>query len=91
MRTNTLNLNDRKRFKNESTECQLCKYEYEDLLHFLLHCPALEDARKEIIALQRPRRQNERNLIGDLLFNDHPEKEKLHKLWTRRKALLQNV
>ena len=91
MRTNTLNLNDRKRFQNESTECQLCKNEIENLEHFLLHCPALEDQRKEILALQRPRIQEDRDLLRDLLFESHPEKEKLHNLWIQRKKILKDI
>ena len=40
-RTNTLPLNDRNRFGNTSTDCDLCQAETEDLEHFLLHCQAL--------------------------------------------------
>ena len=40
-RTNTLKLNDRKIFERESTECNLCSGENEDLEHFLLWCPGV--------------------------------------------------
>lgn len=51
-RTNTLNLGWRKKHLNEDTTCQLCKAKEEDLKHFLLHCPALQQHRNTCSHLQ---------------------------------------
>ena len=48
-RTNNLNLGDRKRFQNQSTECIMCGAEKEDLIHFLLHCPAYNQKELNIL------------------------------------------
>ena len=63
-RTNTLPLNSRKRFTKESTKCDLCQGENEDLRHFLLECTGLSDIRKRNLALQQPYNQYDA-LIGD--------------------------
>lgn len=75
-RTNTLNLNDRKRFKEESTECKLCGYEREDLRHFLLWCPSYVLPRKKNEAMHQPYEDNEENIIGKLLFGNNSKKNK---------------
>lgn len=85
MKTNTLNLNERKRHRNESTECNLCNNENENLNHFLLHCPALEETRSKLDELQRPREEDENNIIGKLLFSDNPDEENIYELWLARK------
>ena len=46
-RFNTLDLNWRKRFKNEDTRCERCHYVIEDLEHFLLHCNHYLDIRQQ--------------------------------------------
>ena len=88
LRTNTVNLNDRKRHSNEDTKCNLCGHSMEDLIHFLLHCPKLEEERKKITYWQRPRIENESTLIGQLLFNEENIEEKiLFSMWLKRKTL----
>ncbi len=62
-RTNTLNINDR-RFKEESTECQVCGNEKEDLPHFILWCPAYDESGKNKI-LQQPYQEE---IIGFFFF-----------------------
>ncbi len=74
-RTNTLNLNYRKRFKEESTGCKLCGYERKDLRHFLLWCPSYVLPRKKNEALHQPYEANEENIIGKLLFGNNSEKK----------------
>ena len=44
-RSNTLPLNIEKRFRNESTICELCKVEGENLEHFILKCRSLDGSR----------------------------------------------
>ena len=89
-RTNTLNLNDRKRHKNEDTKCDLCGEENEDLEHFLLECTALNKERNEIIEIQRPRIENKNDLLSQILFgNDINIESGLQKIWLKRLSLLE--
>ncbi len=75
-RTNTLSLNDRKRFNGGNTECAFCGYEKEDLGHFLLWCPAYILSRRENEYLHQPYDEGEKKIIGDLLFGNDIEKDK---------------
>ncbi len=68
-RTNNLKLKDRKRFQGEETKCDICDAEKEDLNHFSLWCPELNEERIKCTKLQRPYIENQENIIGDLLFN----------------------
>ena len=89
-RTNTLNLNDRKRHKGESTECSLCKAPNENLEHFLLECTSLEKERGEIFELQRPQIENRTELLSKLLFDSTFNIEVgLQKLWIKRLTLME--
>ena len=91
-KTNTLNLNDRKRHVNEETKCQLCNHFYEDLKHFILNCPKLEEERNKIRKIQRPREENEDKIMGDLLFDENEETEEgLYNLWIKRKILIEKL
>ena len=69
-RTNNLRLNDRKRFWNEETACELCGEGNEDLKHFLLWCPEYREERKRSVRLQQPYIENEENIIGEYLFQN---------------------
>ena len=53
-RSNTMNVADRKRFKNEATECIMCGHYIENLKHFLLHCPAYSEERRKNPTLHSP-------------------------------------
>ncbi len=53
-RTNNLRLNDRKRFWNEATTCDMCGAEREDLKHFMLWCPTYTQERRKSERLQQP-------------------------------------
>ena len=90
-RANVLDLNDRKRFVQERTNCPLCNTENEDMKHFLLECEKLTEIRMENIMLQFPMEQNLENTIGNFLFSNNSieiNKETLYKLWKRRKRLI---
>ena len=52
-RTITLPLNDRKRHTNGSTICDICGAEEETLSHFVIHCSAMSETRREITTLQK--------------------------------------
>ena len=89
-RTNTLPLNDRKRHVQETTACELCGAELENIKHFLLFCPALKEQRSSIMALQQPYNEDTDSIVEDFLFdNDNHEmmeekKKSLYKLWKCR-------
>ena len=70
-RTNCLPLADRKRFVRESTECKLCGETEEDLVHFILYCPAFREERINCSALQQPYIENTDHIIGNFLFSEH--------------------
>ncbi len=84
-RTNTLRLNDRKRFWNELTTCDMCGAELEDLKHFLLWCPAYTQERRNE-RLQQPYPEQE-DVIGQYLFENkfiEETKRTLHTFWKIR-------
>ena len=73
-RTGTLQLNDNKRHTNGETSCELCGYHYENCEHFLLHCTALQETRKNVIGLQQPFEESIDETISDfLLFKENSE------------------
>ena len=93
-RSNTLNLADRKRFQNQPTTCVMCEWEYENLAHFLLQCPAYREERRENLVLQQPYKENEDNIIGKLLFNgQYIEKNKktIIKFWKIREKKIKSL
>ena len=86
-RTNTLPLNDRKRHINGSTVCDICGEEEETLSHFILHCSALSETRREITILQKPYIEDEVHILSHFLFDEDSiidNKEDLYKLWRSR-------
>ena len=94
-RTNTLDLQWRKKFTNETIICQLCKEEEETLEHFLLDCKQLNYIRSECLLLMRPQPENKDEIIRKLLLfeaenvgNIEKYKKILYKLWKVRKEIL---
>lgn len=84
-RTNNLNLNDRKRHRNEDTSCSMCGAAVEDLQHFLLRCPAYASQRRAVPALQQPYPEDCRHTLGLALFtNAEQVKEPLYQMWRKR-------
>ncbi len=69
-RTNNLRLNDRRRFWNEPTTCDMCGAELEDLRHFMLWCPAYAQERVKSERLQQPYSEEEEDIIGQYLFEN---------------------
>ena len=75
-RTNTLILNDRKRFSNEDTSCPCCGHGVEDLIHVLLFCPKYATARNEVQLLQQPYPEDMDPILKQiLLFTNRTEEE----------------
>ena len=94
-RTGTLQLNDTKRHTNGETSCELCGYHYENCEHFLLHCTALQETRKNVIGLQQPFKESIDETISDfLLFQENSEeiinrnRDDLQKLWQHRLKII---
>ncbi len=86
-RTNNLRLNDRKRFWNEATTCEMCGAEREDLKHFMLWCPAYTQERRKSERLQQPYIEEEDDVIGQYLFDNKfivDTKGTLHTFWKIR-------
>ena len=90
-RSNTLELNDRNRFKNQNTMCELCEKEKEDLIHFIIDCKKLEHLRDEDI-VKKYDDENKEQRVGKMLFeNEDMEKKKMiEKMWKYRKGKIKN-
>ena len=67
VRSNTIKLQWREKEEKEKI-CKLCKLEKETLHHFLIDCVVLQDIRNECIEMQRPRVENELDVIKKLLL-----------------------
>ena len=94
-RTNTLDLQWRKKFLGESTICNLCRKKEETLEHFLLECEELQPKRNECLLLMNPQPQNKDNLIKKLLLFEWENVEEifkyrkvLYRLWKTREMKL---
>ena len=87
-RSNTLQLNDRKRFKNESTKCLACTEENENLEHFILNCTHYQDIRNKSGLFTRPYTENK---LAELLFGNNDNKQEtkitIQKMWLKREKL----
>ena len=92
-RSNTLRLNRDKRFINESTICDLCCIEEENMAHFILKCKKLDSSRNSTL-IDKFKDMNENTKLGNILFNyEHIEttKHMLECMWTDRKAQLDKL
>ena len=97
-RTNTLDLQWRKRFTNDDTLCILCKREEETLDHFILRCEKLNSVRSEHIPELRPQAENSEIIIKRLLLfqveSDESilkNKKSLFKLWKEREKKIKEL
>ncbi len=89
-RTDTLNLNNGKRFAGGDTSCEICAEENENLEHFLLWCPEYQRERNVNTKLQRPFKEDVEKVIGELLFQENIEeaKETIYNMWKKREKKL---
>ena len=77
-RTNTLPLNTTKRHTGGDTKCELCNYENEDLIHFLIDCKGLEHKRN-INLIQKNLNMDKEKMVGNILFGKgDKEKDQNH-------------
>ena len=95
LRSNTLNLEIRNRFKNESTICKMCNESDEDLFHFLLHCNKLDEIRRRRVELQRPIMESEIVVVGNFIFEEEEQiddKMKIvEQMWKLRLTLINRL
>jgi hypothetical protein len=91
-RTNVLPLNGRTNFKG-SKECVLCKFPNEDLLHFLIECPAYSFQRNQykIFNTQNPQELMEYLLLFKESNQMSEYKNLLHNMWRERKRRLEEL
>ena len=68
-RSNTLNLNIRKRHQKGDTSCVLCEDEKEDLIHFIVNCKELENTRNNEI-VKEAYDANKEQMVGKILHNN---------------------
>ena len=85
-RSNTLDLNTRKRFTGGDTKCEMCSYENEDLIHFLIDCKGLEHKRSKQI-FKKCVNQDKEVMAGNILFGKNNEEEikiMIEEMWNLR-------
>ena len=93
-RSNCLNLENRNRHQGGNTTCKLCNLDEENIIHFVLHCPYLQEIRNKIEEFQRPYQENEEGIIGHFLFpknNINKKKEILYEMWRKREIRLNTI
>ena len=91
-RSNTLSLNIENRFRNESTICELCKVEGENLEHFVLKCRNLDGSREKNF-IEKFKDMNNEDILGNMLFNYEnieTTKKMLENLWRDREIQLKS-
>ena len=78
----------------KDTLCHFWNQESENMAHFILNCKKVDGSRREILILQWLRKENEEEILGDLLFNTEEDdgqvegkKEWLYNLWKARQAI----
>ena len=74
-RTNTLNLQWRKKITDEDTTCPLCKLE-EETLDFIIVCEKLNDTRNECLLLMRPKPEDSDQVMRNFLLFQKDNDEK---------------
>ena len=90
-RLNALKLEDQigRGKKNYDKTCKLCRETKEDMIHFIIDCPALEaDRRYDLID---SRKNNSQEKLIDLLFDTNSSREvgsMIRKMWHRRRRML---
>ena len=67
-RSNSLKLNWRNWGFDQLKTCNLCSQEVETLEHFLLKCPKLQSYRNKYIELQKPYKENMRELMATIML-----------------------
>ena len=97
-RTNTLDLQWRKRFVNEDTICKLCNRQDETIEYFILDCEKLNIVRSQFLILMRPYPENTDDIVKRLLlFQTEKEEDILkhrkiiYKLWKAREKKLKEI
>ena len=96
-RTNTLQLEWRKKYTNEDTICKLCHKNDETLEHFITECEALAQTRSQAKIYTEYKQDNKFTLDNILFPKENIQngmentKKLLTKLWNTRKNILKNL
>ena len=93
-RTNTLLLEDRKRFSGGSVICKVCSADMEDITHFLLECCRYDIPRGRMVELQKPYIENKDEILGNFLFrkeNITLKKKYISEIWKIRRKVMDEL
>ena len=97
LRSNTLELNQRKKYDDDDIMCPICKKEPEDIYHFLLFCENLAFIRNKNITLQYPQMREKDKILKQFLLFDNPSANEIENtkrtiacLWNERRKYVQN-
>ncbi len=65
----------------------------ENINHFVLWCPRLQNIRQAAVDLQQPYEEEEHDIIGKFLIEGArlKEKEILHQMWNKKNKLKQRI
>ena len=83
-----MRLNNRRRHQGGEVSCDLCGGEVEDIQHFMLDSPDLENERRKIPKLQRPQEEDRNRIIGELIFGEEDQRRYIYEMWKRREQIL---
>ena len=78
--------------KGYDTTCKMCKSTKEDIVHFIMDCPALEEVRD--YDLMKDTNESSQERMIDLLFRTDRYQEvgcMIRKLWQKRRKLLEYI
>ena len=71
-------------------KCSMCGYEREDIIHFVVDCPVLQDVRKQIFELQWPQDNKEKYDISKKVIFDSTNEYILYQMYRLRKQLMES-
>ena len=93
-RLNCMELKDRERFEGGDGSCVMCDGGKEDLKHFVMDCRKLDRERGVAIELQRPREENEEDVMGRFLYGEERiwrRRWALYGMWKKRREILKKM
>ena len=93
-RLNCMELKDRERFEGGDGSCVMCDGGKEDLKHFVMDCRKLDRERGVAIELQRPREENEEDVMGRFLYGEERiwrRRWALYGMWKKRREILKRM
>ena len=70
------------------SECKICDYGIEDLVHFVIKCEALQNLRQKILILQLPQEEDKEELDRKVIFEIDGTMNILCMMYQKRKSLM---